>query len=547
MTPVTNKPTGSASSGEFSFDAIRPKQQAAPAPCQSNCPCGTSIRDWIAPIAQRDQLNLSTHEAYAQAWTRIVENNPFPAVMGRICPHPCESQCNRTDRGDAISVSALERFLGDWALGEGLELPRKEGASAPQSLGVIGAGPAGLSYAYQAARRGHEVSIYDWHEAAGGMLRYGVPEYRLPREILDAEIQRIVQLGVQLHTGFRVGTDLPLDKIQERHDALFLGLGAQQGRRLHIPGESGPGVWTGSHFLQHFNDGKSLVIGNQMVVVGGGNTAIDVARAGRRLGAEVTIVYRRCREEMPAIEQEIEQAIDEGVAIRELLGPLEITHAASGEVSSIRVQRMSPGAPDESGRHAPVPIAGDTLELPVTAIVVAASQEADWQGLEQIGPSGSAVPGQGAGASHVSLGGDVLHQGIASAAIAQGRDAALLDCGEELSPDLTCEPTPQVKPERYEQAMRVGQPEVGVPERLRNPELEIASTISEAEFLAEAERCLSCGSCLGCFQCWMYCNAGSFTPLENPGPGAYFAFNLDICEGCGKCIELCPCGFLTPE
>lgn len=532
--------------GGYRFTALRPERTAAVAPCQDNCPCGTSIRDWIAPVAQRAQLGLSREEAYRQAWERIVENNPFPAIMGRICPHPCETSCNRDDRDSAVAVSSLERFLGDWALEQELPLPRLETAGQPGSFGVIGAGPAGLSYAYQAARRGHAVSVYDWHPEAGGMLRYGVPAYRLPRHVLDAEVRRILDLGVELRTGVRIGTDLTLDAMRERHDSLFFALGAQRARLLHVPGETGPGVWTGTDFLERYNTDRAVSAGDRLVVVGGGNTAIDVARVGRRCGAEVTVVYRRTLGEMPAIQAEIDQAVDEGVNFLELVSPVEILHAPSGELLGITVQPMHPGPLDESGRHSPVPAPGGTRELPATSVVIAVSQETDWEGLEVLASDSAAGERGAAPPPRLSFGGDVLHQGIASAAIAEGARAALRACGVEPALVPADHPAPAVKPERYAPAERVAQRETGATLRLRDPDLEVAETITESEFLAEAERCLSCGSCLGCYQCWMYCNAGSFTPLEQPTPGNYFDFDPDLCEGCGKCIELCPCGFLTP-
>lgn len=530
----------------FSFQPLKPAPGAEAAPCQENCPCGTSIRDWIAPIAQRSHLGLSEHDAYTQAWERIVDNNPFPAVMGRICPHPCETQCNRNERDSAVAVSSLERYLGDWALDQGLKLPRLESSRGPQSFGVIGAGPAGLSYAYQVARRGNAVSVYDWHSEAGGMLRYGVPEYRLPRRVLEAEIARIVDLGVEIHAGVRIGIDLTLAELRTRHQALFFGLGAQRPRVLNVPGEQGPGVWAGTDFLERYNTEQPLCAGDHLVVIGGGNTAIDVARVGRRCGARVTVIYRRKLAEMPAIQAEVEQAVDEGVQFMELAAPVEIIRAKSGELRGLVVQRMRAGACDESGRHVPEIIPGSTSELPANTLVTAISQEADWRGLEDMARHQKISRGMEVEDGCDSFGGDVMHQGVASAAIAEGKRAALRACDAALPEELTEHHKPPVKPERYSLSRRVEIHGTDPGQRLRNPGLEVEDTISKAEFLSEVERCLSCGSCLGCHQCWMYCNAGSFTPNENPSPGNYFTFDSDICEGCGKCIELCPCGFLSP-
>lgn len=545
MSVDTSDSHPSPTAEEFLFRPLRPEQASKVAPCQDNCPCGTSIRDWIAPIAQRSHLGLSNHDAYTRAWELIVDNNPFPAVMGRICPHPCETQCTRSDRDSAVAVSSLERYLGDWALDHGLKLPQLEPTGDPLSFGVIGAGPAGLSYAYQVARRGHSVCVYDWHPEAGGMLRYGVPEYRLPRSVLDAEIQRIVELGVEIYADVRIGTDLTLTELRERHQHLFFGLGAQRARMLHVPGERGPGVWTGTDFLERYNTGRPLSAGDHLAVVGGGNTAIDVARVGRRCGAQVTVLYRRTLQEMPAIEAEIKEAVDEGVEFMDLATPVEVLRAQSGELRGLVVQRMRPGALEGDGRHIPEPIPGTTFELPATSVIVAVSQEADLRGLEDIAPHPGASNGVESAENRVSFGGDVLHLGIASAAIAEGKRAALQACNPVELADPADHRKPLVKSERSALSDRVEDQQTDPDLRLHNPGLEVRATISDAEFLQEVERCLSCGSCLGCYQCWMYCNAGSFTPVEDPSPGNYFVFDSDLCEGCGKCIELCPCDFLS--
>jgi NADPH-dependent glutamate synthase beta subunit-like oxidoreductase/Pyruvate/2-oxoacid:ferredoxin oxidoreductase delta subunit len=531
---------------DFVFKPVRPVQSEGQAPCQLNCPCSTNIRDWIAPIAQREHTGASLREAYEEAWTRIVDHNPFPAVMGRICPHPCESGCNRIGKDGNVSVSALERFLGDWALEQKLRLPRLDRESRDESVAVVGAGPAGLSYAYQMARRGYRVKVFDWHPEAGGMLRYGVPKYRLPRSVLDAEIARITELGVELCLGVRIGTDLSLEELKADHQLLFLGLGTQQGRLMNIPGENGASVWVGTDFLERYNEGHALSLGEHLVVIGGGNTAIDVARTGRRSGARVTVLYRRQLEEMPAIDSEIRHAREEGVDFEDLATPLEISRDASGALRGLTVQRLHPGKQDDDGRHVPQAIPGDTYYLDASAVVIAISQVTDWTGLEDAESMAGAETTRQPD-SRLTLGGDVLRLGIASQAIAEGRKCAEQARGEPPNSLLADKTLPTVKVDHYAGADSVNLTEALPDERLLSPDLETSHTISENEFLAEVQRCLSCGSCLGCYQCWMYCNAGSFTPLEQGGPGQYFSFDSDLCEGCGKCIELCPCGYLSPE
>ncbi|MDX1486882.1 MAG: NAD(P)-binding protein [Acidiferrobacterales bacterium] len=535
----------------FSFEPIRPEQLDKLPPCRANCPSGASIRDWIATIAQRDRTGLSKEEAYAQAWHAIVEFNPFPATMGRICPHPCEADCNRKDKEGAVAVNALERFIGDWAIERGLSLPVLETETKSESVGVIGAGPAGLSFAYQMQRRGYPVTVYDRHEAPGGMLRYGIPEYRLPRHVLKAEVTRIADLGVRLEMQTRVGMDLPLSELQARHQVLFVGLGAQTGRHLGVAGEEGTATWTGTELLRRHNSGENIPMGTNVVVVGGGNTAIDVARVARRKGADVTILYRRTRQEMPAIDIEIDEALKEGVRIEYLSSPIALVRSDSGDLTGLQVQRMKLGEPDESGRVRPVPIEGAVFTVLASSVVAAISQEPDWSSLDALHPEGDWLQPADRADSAMLAGGDVTGLNIASHAIAQGRAAA-----ERVHARLRGLPEPKaalngavigkehVETDFYPTNPRVSIPEVPVEERLVNPAREVSATISEDEFLQEVGRCLSCGSCFGCQHCWMYCNAQGFTRLESPLPGRYFALSLDLCEGCGKCIDVCPCGYL---
>lgn len=540
-----------ASAGDFRFEPVRPEPLEKLPPCRANCPSAANIRDWIAIIAQHDRVGLNKEEAYARAWYTIVACNPFPATMGRICPRPCQAACNRKDKDGAVAVKALERFIGDWAIAQGLSLPVLDTDAKPESVGVIGAGPAGLSFAYQMQRRGYAVTVYDRHETPGGMLRYGVPDYRLPREVLGAEITRIVDLGVWLEMQTRIGTDLPLSELRSRHHVLFLGLGAQAGRRLGMAGEQGSGIWTGRDFLSRYNSGDDISIGSDVVVVGGGNTAIDVARVARRKGAEVTILYRRTREEMPAIDTEIDEALAEGVRIEYLSSPAAFVRTDSGDLTGIQVQRMRLREPDDSGRARPVPVEGAIFTVLASTVVIAISQEPDWSALDELHPEGGWLRPADQRGRALLAGGDVTGLNIASHAIAQGRLVAervhaRLRGLPELRPEICGTPIGRehVTTDFYPAGPCVSIPEIEVEERLANPHREISATISEDEFLHEAGRCLSCGSCFGCQHCWMYCNAQAFTRLASPVPGRYFALSLDACEGCGKCIELCPCGYL---
>ena len=532
---------------------VQPEQLRKTPPCNAGCAGGGDVRGWISLVAQRRKLGLSDASACTQAWNVITEVNPFPATLGRICPHPCEDGCNRGDKDGAVSINALERFLGDWALQRGLKLPVAERGNCSESVGVIGAGPAGLSFAYQMARRGYRVTIYEKQERPGGMLYFGIPEYRLPGTVLAAEIERILALGVELRLNTAIGRDVTVQQLRDMHQVVFIGIGAGAGLKLGIPGEDGAGVWAGTEFLSQLNRGNKLELGANVVVVGGGNTAMDAARAARRAGAQVTVLYRRTRVEMPAIETEIDDALDEGVDIAYLTAPVAILRDG-GAVRSVRVQRMELGDPDRTGRRKPAPVGGSEHDIPASAVIAAVSQEPDWEGLGELrdGKIWIHAGANGALGDGVWAGGDALGLGIAGLAISQGRKAAEAVHaklrglpGQPMSGGTAATYDPTPKPEYYPAMPRSSSRYRDVSVRLAEPDLEVQRTIDARAFFDEVSRCFSCGSCFGCQQCHMYCNGGGFSKLQEVAPGRYFSLSLDTCESCGKCIELCPCGYLS--
>lgn len=543
--------------GERITPRYRPRQVEKTPPCQAACPNCGDIRGWIGLVAQAEKTGRPREEAYAEAWSRITERNPFPAVLGRICSHPCESACNRAEHDEALAINAMERFLGDWAIEQRLELPLEDRQECIESIGIVGAGPSGLSFAYQMARRGYDVTIYERRPEAGGMLRYGVPDYRLPRDVLQAEIDRILGLGVELHLATEIGRDVSLEELRQRHHTLYLGLGAQAGRPLRIPGEEGAGVLTGIDYLDRVNRGESIDIGENVLVVGGGNSAMDAARCARRQGAAVTVVYRRGRGEMPASEEEIGEALEEGIELLLQRAPVRMQRDGDGRLEGLVVQRVRLGEPDASGRRRPEPVADSEEPLRADTVIAAVSQAPVLAGFEALDHEGDWLLTHGAAelADDVLAGGDALGLGIAGNAIVQGRRAA-----EALHARLRGLPAPEPEPEteadcatvgferiRLEhhpasQAAQVRRSEAG--QRLAHAHDEVSSTISETQFLGEVERCFSCGSCFGCEQCAMYCTSGCFTRLEEPSPGLYFSLALDACKECGKCVEICPCGYL---
>ena len=352
---------------------LRPYYWPKTPPCIGGCPGGTDIRGWLTIIAQAEAYGRTPEQAYELAWRTITERNPFPAVCGRVCPHPCEDACNRSAKEGGVAVNALERFIGDFGIRKGLKLTMLTEERHPEKIAVVGAGPAGLSCAYQLVRRGYAVTLFEAFGKPGGMLRYGIPRYRLPMDVLDAEIGRVLDLGVELRTNTAVGKDISLEQLRQEYKAVFVGIGAHKGIELRVPGEDAQNVYTGTEFLNRVNSGEEVQVGGKVVVIGGGDTAIDAARVSKRLGADVTILYRRTRAEMPAIKPEIEGALEEGVNIEFLAAPVSILRN-NGEATGLRCIRMELGEPDSSGRPRPVPKPGSEFDVPATAIIAAISQ-----------------------------------------------------------------------------------------------------------------------------------------------------------------------------
>jgi len=540
--------TGGASSVETS--PFRPQFVEKTPPCANTCPNNNRIRKWLMTLSKAEDFGKSYDQAFEEAFYIALETTPFPSVCGRVCPHPCESECNRKEKDGAVGINKVERAIGDYGLEKKL-LPKKlTEEQRIEKVAVVGAGPAGLSCAYHLAMRGYPVTVFEAFPHAGGMLRYGIPDYRLPQAILDAEIDRILGMGVDLKLNTAIGRDIPMDDLRKDYKAIFVGIGAHQGLKLRIEGEDAENVFTGTDFLHRANMGETIDVGDKVVVIGGGDTAIDAARVARRMGADATILYRRTRTEMPAIDEEVKGAEEEGVKIELLAAPIEI-YRENGKAVGMKCQRMELGEPDDSGRRRPVPIEGDTFDLPFTSLIAAISQAPDFTGFEDLreGKDWIKVDEKGKTRTPETFsGGDDVNLGLVIDAIAHGRKAALA-----IHEMIANEAMPE-KPKReviradkvrlsfYEEKTRVVAVELPVDERWKDPNVEIVRTLDRDNTIAESKRCMSCGDCFDCGTCWSYCQDNAVVkPLVKGQP---YKFKLEFCNGCKKCAENCPCGYI---
>ncbi|MFH1051004.1 MAG: NAD(P)-binding protein [bacterium] len=544
---------GRASSGGSGVDTspLRPEQVEKMPPCRSACPNGTKIREIVTTIAQTVDSGRTYPESYKLAYDLLIERNPMPATCGRVCPHPCEGECNRQYKDGSVSINNIERFVGDYAIEHDFPISKLTDEKHSEKIAIIGSGPAGLSCAFQLARQGYEnISIFEAFSKAGGMLRYGIPDYRLPPEILDKEIDRILKLGVDIKYNTIIGKDIPYEKLQEDYDAIFVGIGAHAGKRLGLENEDAPNVMSGVEFLNRINSGRTVDVGAQVLVVGGGDTAIDAARIAKRLGADVTIVYRRTRNEMPAIEEEIVGAEEEGIKFHFLVAPKELIMNGD-KVAQMICQVTELGEPDSSGRRRPVPVEGKTITIDCSLLIPAISQEPNFDGLDNLheGKDWVKVDERFKGCLDKTFsGGDVINLGLVTIAIFQGRKAAeTIHCNfrgiePEQEPEEEIVKQNRIVMSYYADKLRVQATHLSPEERLKYLDKEITSTLTEEQVNEEATRCFSCGSCFDCGTCWSMCQDQVIhKPLEK---FQRYTYKLDLCKGCNKCAEACPCGYI---
>jgi 2-oxoacid:acceptor oxidoreductase delta subunit (pyruvate/2-ketoisovalerate family) len=533
---ITLDPGSSLANHTGTWRTTRPEYVDRLPPCNHACPAGENIQGWLYCAESGD---------YEAAWRLLTQENPLPAVMGRVCYHPCESSCNRERLDAAVGINSVERFLGDEAIRRGWKFEYQNVSSGKQVL-VVGAGPSGLSAAYHLARLGHAVTIQEAGPLAGGMMRFGIPKYRLPRGVLEAEVQRILALGVALELNCKV-TNLVESMKAGKFDAAFLAVGAHIAKRAYIPAGSAAKMLDAIAVLRSMEGEEKPMLGRRVVVYGGGNTAIDVARTAKRLGAtESIIVYRRTREKMPAHDFELEEALQEGVLVKWL------STIKQADESSITVEKM---ALDEKGFPQPT---GELETLAADSVVLALGQDVDLSLLE--GVPGLAVkdgvvqvgPDMMTGHPGIFAGGDMVPaERTVTVAVGHGKKAArhidawLRGAKYAPAPKHELAAFENLNPWYYSDAPKTVRPMLDVIRRQSTFE-EVTQGFDESTALYEARRCLSCGNCFECDNCYGVCPDNAVVKL---GPGRRFRFNYDYCKGCGLCAAECPCGAIrvVPE
>ena len=497
-------------------------------PCNNACPAGEDIQGWLG-LAQAGKFHA--------AWQRLIRDNPFPAIHGRVCYHPCEESCNRGDLDTSVSIHAVERFLGDKATAENWSIKVEAEPSGKRVL-VVGAGPSGLSAAYHLTRLGHQVEIREAGPLPGGMLHFGIPAYRLPRDILMTEISRIEAMGVKIVLNHKV-EDLLAERDAGGFDAVFVAIGAQLSHHVEIPARDAAHVLDAVSLLRDVNAGERPLLGRRVIIYGGGNTAMDAARTVHRLGAtEALIVYRRDRSHMPAHEFEADEALAEGVKIKWLTTIKEIAG------TELTVERM---AIDENGHPQPT---GEIETLSADAVVLALGQDTDSHFLRRVPgiefrPDGTVVvgPDMMTGETGIFGGGDMV-PGVRSVTIATGHGKKAARYIDGWLREQSYQP-PQKHPivtfadlhlPIYSDAVPSTQREVPVTARIGFEE--VTAGLNEAAALHEARRCLSCGNCFECDNCLAACPETAIVKL---GPTRGYKVALDLCTGCAVCVEQCPC------
>ncbi len=495
------------------------------------------------------ELMILVHDGkFDEAGRYLLTFNPFPACLGRVCPHPCEQPCNRKAMGGGVRIQAIERFLGDYVLEKGI-LPEPAEPTGIR-IAIVGAGPAGLSAGYFLRLAGHDVTIYEKEDRAGGLMWSGIPPYRLDRNILRKEVERLEKLGVKFVYNFTLGKDATLEDLRKQYERVILAIGKGKSRQLNIPGEDHPHVYDGIHFLKSVLKGDRPDPGKRIAVIGGGNTAMDCARVALRLGSEVVVVYRRSEREMPAFKDEVREAKEEGIQFQFLTQPIRVL-TDGDRVVGIECIRMKLGERDASGRARPVPIEGSEFVIEVDGVIKALGEMVDPESIQPLSKIEVNEQYRTEFEDVFAVGDCTGTSGTVGEAIRMGREVA-----EMVHRELSTTPFPYTDPLKrrgvkeeiakfkmfnrsYFDVLKPVEIEERPPEERVHDFEEMVHTLTPEEAQYEAMRCFKCGTCNLCGNCEFFCPDGAIQLNED---GTKYVILYDYCKGCGVCVEECPRG-----
>jgi NADPH-dependent glutamate synthase beta subunit-like oxidoreductase len=552
--PISYGSTEVIETGKWGFQ--KPQASFQTAPCQEICPAGNPIPQF---------LYLAGEGRFDEALQTLLKENPFPGICGRVCFHPCETDCNRAQFDESVSIRAMERYVSDTASNPLPNLKPMQNRDS-KKVAIVGAGPAGLSCAYFLSLLGHQVTIFEAENEPGGIMRWGIPEYRLPKSVLRREIRRIFSLPIEIKTSINIGKDLSFDELTG-FDAVFLSPGARLNVPLCIEGEDLKRVWTGGDFLERINSKEKVTLGKETVVIGGGNTAIDVARSALRLGSKVKVAYRRTRNEMPAICDEIIEAEEEGAGFEFLIQPVKVSLLKNKRLA-VKFQRMKLSNRDQSGRYKAIPVRGKFITLEADRLITAVGELVDLSWIPQELIKNGLID---ANPSHkIFAGGDAIDQPrTIVTAISSGKRAAIsidlhmrgdshddvfskIKLGNKRSVSMEAylsgreegiwpEPKNIISYDKintlyFEHSKKINMRKLRLNQRQRRFS-EVNRGLSVEEANLSASRCFSCGTCNYCYNCYFFCPEGviSLDPLHETK-----YVDLDHCKGCGTCAKACP-------
>ncbi|MDP8205324.1 MAG: NAD(P)-binding protein [Candidatus Electryonea clarkiae] len=541
----------------------RPRYLRGLSPCLAHCPVGNDVEGFVSTVREGD---------VESAARLLAAETPLPATCGRVCYHPCESGCNRVQLDGSVGIRAIERYLGDLPYFDSANIWSQARPATGKNIAIAGSGPGGLASAWALSLLGHKVEIFERKPEPGGLLLYGIPAYRLPKDILSKEIGRIKDMGVRINCGVNVGEAKELSKLLESYDSVFVATGAAKSRDINIKGDNNKAVYSAIEYLSEATSGNIPETGRECIIIGGGNSAVDAARSAKRSGANVTIVYRRTRAEMPAYETEIDDALKEGIQLEELAIPLELI-VENGSLTGMKCLKTKLGEPDDSGRRSPIPVPGSDFVIPASSMINALGEiidkeeltkNSDFQNaLSELNHWGSSnIQGLFAGGDFVGGDRTVAH------AIGGGKRAAMaIDrflLGKSANPlesyivgggpaslagylkngesDVLAE---GIKTIQYKDLNPAYFPNVEREELAKvldqkpdNSFREVESGYTPEEAKAEANRCFSCGRCTNCGLCQIFCPEGAAVHRD-PQSKELMIFDSH-CKGCGICVEECP-------